>query len=95
MPKGKTKTASTDVRIVILQRGWVMVGRYSRKGSQCFLDAASVIRVWGTTRGLGELATSGPLPGTKLDPCNGQVEFHELTAVATLACKVEAWPAVR
>lgn len=79
-----------DVRIVILQRGWVMVGRYSRAGTQCHLRDAAVVRVWGTTRGLGEIASGGPTSTTKLDPVP-PVEFHELTVVAAIRCNPEKW----
>ena len=90
VPKGtQQKELSGDIRIVILQRGWVMVGRWSKSGSQCFLDNASVIRVWGTTKGLGELVNE-PLKDTKLDPC-GHAEFHEYSVIATLNCNKEGW----
>ena len=79
-----------DVRIVILQRGWVMVGNYSKDGEQCFLRNASVLRWWGTTRGLGEIAVGGPTAKTKLDPC-GEVEFHVLTTIAIMRCDAEKW----
>ena len=88
--KDSVPKASGEIRIVILQRGWVMVGRYSQDGTRCRLDNASVVRIWGTSRGLGELATSGPLPNTKLDPCP-PVEFHELTVIATINCVEEVW----
>ena len=48
-------------QIVILNRGWVVVGNYYEKGDDCTLTDASVIRAWGTTKGLGELAENGPL----------------------------------
>lgn len=80
-----------ELKICILQRGWVMVGRLQRKGNDCVLRNASVIRIWGTTQGLGELAERGPLPGTKLDPCHGVVEFDRLTMVASIACEEGAW----
>ena len=80
-----------DVKIVILQRGWVMVGRFERKGSDCKLLNASVIRTWGTTKGLGEIAKDGPTSSTKLDPCNGVVEFDYLTVIATITCDEKAW----
>ena len=83
-PKGKLK-------IVILQRGWVMIGFFERKGSDCQLHNASVIRSWGTSKGLGELATTGPLTNTKLDPCNGLVEFDYLTVVAMISCQEDVW----
>jgi len=80
-----------NTRIVILQRGWVMVGHFERTGSDCKLYDASVIRVWGTTRGLGELAEKGPLSNTKLDPTHGTVEFDSLTMIATISCTEESW----
>jgi len=83
-PKGNTK-------IVILQRGWIMVGRFERNGSDCKLHNASVIRSWGTTKGLGEIAKDGPNQNTKLDPCNGIVEFDYLTVVATISCEEKKW----
>ena len=82
---------NSPVKIVILQRGWVMVGRFERKGSDCTLKNASVIRNWGTTKGLGEIAENGPTSTTKLDKCFGIVEFDYLTVVATISCKEEKW----
>lgn len=80
-----------NIKIVILQRGWVMVGRFERNGSDCKLHNASVIRSWGTTKGIGELAGNGPNSNTKLDPCNGVVEFDYLTVVATISCEEKKW----
>jgi hypothetical protein len=80
-----------DVKIVVLQRGWVMVGRFEKNGSECKLHNASVIRNWGTTKGLGEIAGSGPTSSTKIDATNGLVEFDYLTVVATISCSKEAW----
>lgn len=82
---------SGDIKIVILQRGWVMVGRLEKTGSDCKLHNASVIRNWGTTQGLGELALKGPLKDTKLDKCNGLVEFDSLTIVASISCEQNKW----
>lgn len=72
----------SDTRIVILQRGWVVVGRWHRDGDDVTLTSASVIRRWGTSKGLGELV-NGPLSGTTLDPA-GTVRFHILGVVAAL-----------
>lgn len=80
-----------EYKIVVLQRGWVVVGKMARDGSQCKLHNASVIRNWGTTKGLGELALDGPKKDTKLDPCNGVVEFDYLTAVLTIAVDEGKW----
>lgn len=83
-------TITGNVKIVILQRGWVMVGYFSRLGNDCKLEKASVIRSWGTTKGLGEIAI-GPTKDTKLDKCNGLVEFDYLTVVAMVSCEEKSW----
>lgn len=91
---GTKKDITGDIKIVILQRGWVMVGRFERNGSDCKLRNSATIRTWGTTNGLGELAESGPLSGTKLDKNNGLVEFDYLTVIASIACREEKWQSV-
>jgi hypothetical protein len=79
-----------DIKICILQRGWVMIGRLEKNGSDCTLHNASVIRRWGTTKGLGELV-NGPTKDTALDKCYGEVQFDSLTVVATISCKGDVW----
>lgn len=80
---------SSEIKIVVLQRGWVFVGRWSQDGEMCALDDASVIRVWGTKKGLGELR-SGPTSTTVLDPA-GHIDFHILTMVLSLECEEGRW----
>jgi len=83
---------SGDLKIVVLQRGWVLIGRLMQDGSKCKLNNAQVIRSWGTTQGLGELALKGKQPNTKLDPTNGVVEFDALTMVLSISAKESVWP---
>lgn len=89
-PKREKKTIDKGVRIVILQRGWVVVGRYLKTGSQVTLKNAAVIRRWGTTEGLPELANKGPLPETKLEK-SCDIEFHELVEIASIICCEDKW----
>lgn len=88
--KGTQAPTNSKIKIVVLQRGWIMIGRYSKTGDICTLEDASVIRQWGTTKGLGELALEGKKASTKLDPA-GHVEFHILTIVATINCDDKKW----
>lgn len=81
---------SEDIRIVVLQRGWVLVGRYKQDGARCTLTSAQNVRRWGTTRGLGEIAMGGPTANTQLDPIT-DAEFHELTVIATFRCDASKW----
>jgi hypothetical protein len=55
-----------DVKIAVLDRGFVYVGRVSYEGDFLILTNAKNIRKWGTTKGLGELV-NGPLPDTVID----------------------------
>jgi hypothetical protein len=80
-----------DVRICILQRGWIMVGYFERVGDNCKLLNGNVIKSWGTDKGLGVLAKLGPQKDTQLDPNNGEAEFDWLTVVATLKCNAAKW----
>jgi len=93
VPKGSQSEyqATENIKIVVLQSGWVMVGKLERIGSECKLYNASVIRCWGTSKGLGEIAQAGPQDSTKLDKCNGVVEFDYLTVVCTITCKESSW----
>jgi hypothetical protein len=74
--------------IVVLQRGWVLVGDLTREKNDCLLKNASVIRTWGTTNGLGELALTGPTSSTKLDKCT-DIHFHYLTMCFLMEVKNE------
>ena len=60
------KCALKGVAIVVLDRGFVYVGDVTIEDDWCIIQRASNIRVWGTTKGLGELV-SGPTSTTKLD----------------------------
>ena len=89
--KDSVESITGDIKIVILQRGWIMIGKFERNGSDCKLHNASVIRTWGTTKGLGELAKNGVQSNTKLDKCHGAVQFDYLTVVATIDCDGDSW----
>ena len=78
------------VRILVLQRGWAVVGRHHRDGVEHVLTDASVIRRWGTSRGIGEIALAGPTRDTVPDKA-GTVRAHELATVLILDCDSAAW----
>lgn len=79
-----------DIKIVVLQRGWIYIGRFVREGNDCKLLNASCIRIWGTTKGLQELV-NGPTSATKLDKCEGIVEFDWLTVIHTIRVNPDKW----
>jgi hypothetical protein len=92
IPKDSIKNIQYDgdIKIVILQRGWVYIGRFERNGNDCKLHNAYNIRSWGTTKGLPELV-NGATSSTKLDKCEGIVEFDWLTVIHTITVNKEAW----
>jgi hypothetical protein len=59
--------ADKDVKIVVLDRGFIYVGAVKVEGDFLTITNARNIRIWGTSKGLGELR-AGPLPNTKHDP---------------------------
>ena len=79
-----------DIKIVVLQRGWIYIGRLERNGNDCKLHNAWNIRSWGTTKGLPELV-NGATTSTKLDKCEGIVEFDWLTTIHTITVNSSAW----
>jgi hypothetical protein len=86
------KMATKDMRIVIVQQGWVYIGEYSFDPANGWvhLDNASCVRVWGTTAGLGQLALKGKQKDTVLDFA-GIVDVPLNSIVATIKCDEHAW----
>ncbi len=82
---------SDDLKIVILDRGFVLVGNVTVKDDWVETTNASIIRRWGTTKGLGELATNGPLESTKLDPI-GTVRSPLRALIGLVDCEAAKWP---
>lgn len=89
---GSEEPKNSNIKIVILQRGWIVIGRYAGSNDMCSLENAYVIRSWGTSKGLGQLALEGKQSRTELDKA-GHMEFHKLTVVATIDCKEDLWNA--
>jgi hypothetical protein len=46
--------------------------------------------VWGTTKGLGEIAEGGPTSSTKLDR-SPDLRFHPMTVIARMDVNEDAW----
>lgn len=68
-------------KIVVVDNGFVFVGDIVTDKTHCLILNCRNIRVWGTTKGLGELV-SGPLKATVVDACGevavplGRVVFY-------------------
>jgi hypothetical protein len=56
--------------IVVVESGWVFAAVLDDSTGDIHSSECAVIRTWGTTNGLGELALKGPTKDTVLDMCN-------------------------
>ena len=66
-------------KIVVIQAGWVIIGyvRRNEADGNLHIFEGSVVRSWGTNKGLGQIALEGPQSETVLDPCGfTEVPFH-------------------
>ena len=80
----------SEMRIAVLDRGWVYVGACRVESDTLIISGAKNIRRWGTTGGLGELAAKGPQPETKLDDY-GTVRAPVRSVIHLIDCDPAAW----
>jgi hypothetical protein len=78
------------INIVVLDRGFVYVGKVSTDANWCYIAEAQNVRVWGTSKGLGELANNGPTTGTKLDNC-GEVQAPLRAVIHLMKVEESKW----
>lgn len=84
------KKEEPQIRIVVLQSGWVHVGPYVRNGLYTMMPWSACIRKWGSSHGLGQLAASGPTDQTILD-WQPKIEFHTLTEIQSMVVSPKVW----
>lgn len=87
MSKSNVKKATPNTKIVVITSGWVVLGEVvqAKSDSVTRIEDASVIRVWGTTEGIGEIALKGPTPSTVLDYA-GVVEVKDHAVIMVIDC---------
>jgi len=77
--------------IAVLDRGFVYIGRVQHDGEWCVIQDARNVRVWGTTKGLGELV-HGPTPKTVLDAV-GTVRAPARAIISLIDAEETKWTA--
>jgi len=88
-PQAK-RTIDHGLKIVVLDKGFVYIGITVTDGEWVHISNAHNIRRWGTSKGLGQLALSGPTPNTELDAVGTvKAPFHSLQHLITV--EVTAW----
>lgn len=80
-----------EIKIVVLDRGFVYVGAVTFDDDNAFviIKKAHNIRIWGTTKGLGELV-SGPTSQTKIDWV-GTVKAPRRALISIIDTEQGAW----
>lgn len=78
-----------DIRLVVLQRGLILIGHYSRQGMNCFLKKSVLVKKWDFTSELGKLA-DGHVSGVVFEKV-GDVEFHRLNEIMAINLKACVW----
>lgn len=80
-----------DIRIVVLQRGWVAIGKFLRNASgEGELFPAAIIQTWGTTKGLPELV-NGPTSSTKLNKSDAIIRFNIGAEILMIDVDADKW----
>lgn len=80
--------------IVVADRGFVWIGDCLRQGDSLYCVAAQNIRTWGTQKGLGQLAMTGPTDQTELDPVPCVI-VPMRAVIALIPAKEEPWAKYR
>ena len=89
MKTARTPTAESEIKIVVLDRGFVFVGYVTQTDTEMYIDKARCIRKWGTTQGLGELK-NGPVKETVLDAvCTVRPQLKAV--IFTIDCNQSKW----
>jgi hypothetical protein len=83
------KCVLSGTAIVVLDRGFVYIGKVTIEDDWCVITSAKNIRVWGTTKGLGELV-NGPTKDTKLDTV-GTVRAPMRAVISVIDVSADKW----
>lgn len=76
--------------IAVLDRGWVIAGECKSDEAWLHIEHAQCVRLWGTTKGLGELAECGPQANTKMDPMP-DVQAPKKALLFLVKCNPKKW----
>lgn len=86
----ETKCVLGGFAIVVVDRGFVYVGEVEISEDWCIVTRAKNLRIWGTTKGLGELALGGPTEKTKMDDV-GVVRIPMRAVISVIDSERSLW----
>lgn len=75
---------NAETKIVVLDRGFVFVGKVADDGDNIRVTNCRNVRRWGTTKGLGELR-NGPTEDTVLDEV-GEIIAPKRAVIYQIVC---------
>ncbi len=78
--------------LVVADRGHVWIGHVVTDGDWAHVKDARAVRRWGTSEGLNELATKGPLTNTRLD-APADLKVSQKALIAIIPCEAAKWAA--
>jgi len=89
----QTKTTRIGFGILVIDRGNVIVGEFEMSDDDEMITVRDgrVIRRWGTTNGLGQLAAGGPTEKTVLNPLNRTAHVRKSAMFFIIECDPEQW----
>lgn len=88
-PAAQTEPVDIGYRIVVLDRGFVVIGDVTDLGDKLRIVAARTIRRWGTTKGLGEIV-AGPTSST-VHEALGDIEAPARAVIFTIKAERAGW----
>lgn len=78
-----------EIKIVVLERGFVYIGRYHEDGNEVSIFGARSLIRWGTSAHLGELA-HGPTESTRLgESCTARARISQV--IHTIEVDQDVW----
>ena len=86
------KTDPAGINIYVMDRAFVVVGEtITDDGEWVHLKRCAVVRKYGTTHGLGQIARGGPTKETILDSEPEGTAIHLRYVLRRIPCNVSAW----
>lgn len=74
-------------QIIVIEHGLVMMGQISESKHGYIVENCVNLRHWGTTRGLGQIALTGPTDQTIMDDW-GTIEVEKHKVILRIDCVV-------
>lgn len=82
-----------DCKVIVMIRGFVLVGRVHETEDPMYyrVDDCCIVRRWGTSAGLGQLALEGIQEETILDPEGNGVLVNRRHVLREIPCMHASW----